>query len=121
MKLVIAEGGVVVNVVAPVDTYTLEQQLARSNGVFSEWIVDDAVVVSVGDVFDPKDPQIDAVDVATFRVLFRHENMIRQLVRAVRTNAGINTAATTAGLPTTANSPDLTLTQARSAFKNLIP
>ena len=121
MKLVIAENGVVVNVVAPVTIYTLEQQLARANGVFNEWLVDDATVVSVGQVFDPKDPQIDVVDIATFRVLFRHENLIRQLIRAVRTNAGINTAANTAGLPTSANSPDLTLGDARTAFKALIP
>lgn len=121
MKLVIAEGGVVVNVVAPVTTYTLEQQLARANGIFDEWLVDDAVVVNVGSVFDPKDPQIDAVEIATFRVLFRHENLIRQIIRSIRTNAGINTASNTNGLPTSANSPDLTVGDARTAFKALIP
>jgi len=111
MKIIYAENGVVVNIVAP----------APPPKEWTEWVVDDDVIVSVGDPFDPKDPQIDAMDVATFRTLFRHENMIRQLVRAVRTNAGINTAANTAGLPTSANSPDLTLAQARTAFKALIP
>lgn len=110
-KLVVGRDGVVVNVVsAP----------AGASGD-SVWSVPDAQVVNVGDVFDPKDPQIDGMDVGAFRALYRHENMIRQLIRAVRTNAGINTAATTEGLPTTAASPDLTLTQARTAFKGLLP
>jgi len=111
MKYVIGKDGVVVNVVnAP------EPEVGEI-----AWLVDDAVVVSVGQPFDPKDPQIDAVDVATFRVLFRHENLIRQIIRSIRTNAGINTASNTNGLPTSANSPDLTLGDARTAFKALIP
>jgi pyridoxal biosynthesis lyase PdxS len=111
MKIIQGQNGVVTNIVSatPADASTMT------------WLVDDSVVVSVGDVFDPKDPEIDAMDVGTFRALFRHENMIRQLVRAVRTNASINTAATTAGLPTSANAPDLTLPQARLAFKSLLP
>lgn len=110
-KLVIGRNGVVVNViVAP---------SADLGDIV--WSVPDAQVVNAGDVLDPHDPQIDAMDVAVFRALFRHENLIRQLIRAVRTNAGINTAANTAGLPTAANSADLTLTQARDAFKALLP
>lgn len=85
------------------------------------WIADDSIPVSVGDTVDPRDPEIDAVDVATFRALFRHENLIRELIRTIRTNSQLNTAATTNGLPTTANSSDLTLAQARDAFKALLP
>lgn len=112
--LVYGKGGVVVNVVnAP----------ASPAGEFDGiWQVPDGTVVPVGSVFDPKDPQIDAMDVGAFRALFRHENLIRQLIRALRASgAGANTAATNAGLPTTANSPDLTLAQARDAFKALLP
>jgi hypothetical protein len=112
MKIVYGKDGFVTNVVnAPPVTFDGEVG----------WLVDDAVVVNVGDPFDVKDPQIDTIDVGAFRCLFRHENMIRQLVRAVRVNAAINTAATTAGLPTSANAPDLTLAQARAAFKALLP
>lgn len=112
MKMVFgSSAGVVVNVVAPAPDIPFRDV----------WIVDDATVVSVGDPYDPKDPQIDAMDVAVFRILFRHENMIRELIRAVRVNNAISTAATNEGLPTTANAPDLTLAQARAAFKALIP
>lgn len=111
-KVVVGENGVVVNVWGPYDGRPIEKH---------EWVVPDEQVVSVGDVFDIRDPQIDAVDVAVFRVLFRHENLLRQLIRSVRTNAGINTQANNNGLPTSANSPDLTLAQARDAFKALIP
>jgi hypothetical protein len=108
-KLIVGRNGVVVNVVsAPVN--------AAGDGV---WSVPDAQVVNVGDVFDPKDPQIDAMDVAAFRALFRLENLARQTIRASSTAA--NSAATSAGLPTTANSADLTLAQARDAFKALLP
>lgn len=110
-KLVVGRNGVVVNVVS----------VPAVDATDSIWSVSDAQAVNVGDAFDPKDPQIDGMDVGAFRALYRHENMIRQLVRAVRTNAGINTAATTEGLPTTVASPDLTLVQARTAFKGLLP
>lgn len=86
------------------------------------WIVSDGTAANVGDVFDAKDPQIDAMDVPSFRSLFRLENYCRQLNRALRASStAANNAATAAGLPTTANSPDLTLAQARDAFKALIP
>lgn len=112
-KLVYGKNGVVVNVVnAPADAP------AEFDGV---WLVPDATVINLGGAFDPKDPQIDAMDVGAFRTLFRHENLIRQLIRTIRTNSTLNTQATTAGLPTTANSPDLTLAQARDAFKALLP
>jgi hypothetical protein len=111
-KLIVGRNGVVVNVVsAPVS--------AAGDGV---WSVPDAQVVNVGDVFDPKDPQIDAMDVAAFRALFRLENLARQTIRALRASStAANSAATSAGLPTTANSADLTLAQARDAFKALLP
>jgi transcriptional regulator of nitric oxide reductase len=112
-KFVFGKGGVVVNVVnAPTAA------AADFDGV---WSVPDATIVNVGDAFDPKDPQIDAVDAAVFQVLVRHENLIRQLIRTIRTNSALNTQATAAGLPTTANASDLTQAQARAAFKGLIP
>lgn len=111
-KIIYAQNGVVVNVVAP----------APPPPTWDTWIVDDTVVVSVGDPFDPKDPQIDAVDIATFRVLFRHENLIRDLIRALRgSSTQANNSANNEGLPTTVNSADMTLAQARAAFKALIP
>lgn len=112
MKVVYGQNGQVINVV--------NAAASEASPVY-QWVVDDAVSVNVGAPFDPKDPQIDAMDIGAFRCLFRHENLIRQLIRAVRTNAGINTASNTAGLPTSANSPDLTLAQARDAFKGLLP
>lgn len=111
-KIIYGQNGVVINYTnAPPDDPTVVYQ----------WRVADNFPVAVGDPFDPKDVQIDGVDSATIAVLTRHENMIRQLIRSVRTNAGISTAATTNGLPTTANAPDLTTAQARTAFKALIP
>ena len=94
MKFLIGKNGFVVNIVsAPpagadgkVPAPSLEEgQLA--------WLVADADTTAVGAAFDDKARQVDDVAVAIFQVLFRHENMIRQLVSAVRTNAGINTAA----------------------------
>jgi hypothetical protein len=111
-KIIYGQNGVVIN-------YTIAP--APNPNIVYEWTVADNFPVGLGDPFDPKDPQIDLVDTATISVLTRHENLIRQLIRSVRTNAGINTAATTNGLPTSANSPDLTAAQARTAFKALIP
>jgi hypothetical protein len=113
-KLVYGKNGVVVNVVnAPTAA------AADYDGI---WSVPDATIVNVGDPFDVKDVLIDAVDVASFRVDFRHENLLRQLIRALRASStAANNAATAAGLPTTANAADLTLAQARDAFKSLIP
>lgn len=112
-KIIYGQNGVVIN-------YTSAPTDIDPNVVY-QWVVADNFPVAVGDPFDPKDVQIDAVDTATIAVLTRHENLIRQLIRSVRTNAGINTAATTNGLPTSANSPDLTAAQARTAFKTFIP
>jgi hypothetical protein len=53
-------------------------------------------------------------------ILMRHENMLRQLTRTVRTNAALNTAATTNGLPTTAQAQDLTMPQFVAAVKQLL-
>jgi len=89
MKHVIGKDGVVVNVVnAP------EPEVGEI-----AWLVDDAVVVSVGQPFDPKDPQIDAVDVAVFRALHNINNRVRVLEGQAA----------------------LTLAQSRAAFKALIP
>jgi hypothetical protein len=113
-KIIIGQNNVVINVVGPAPQ-------PDPNQIY-EWVVADDYPVNVGDAFDPKDVMIDAVDQATFRVLYRHENMIRQLVRALRaTSTAANNAATAAGLPSAAQSPDMTLDQARTAFKSLIP
>ena len=65
-----------------------------------------------------QDFEYNKVPKAVFQVLFRHENMIRELIRSVRVNAATNTAATTNGLPT--NAPDVTQAQAIAAFKALL-
>lgn len=113
MKFVIGQNNVVINVV--------NTPPADPNAPVYQWLVPDAQVVNVGDAFDPKDPQIDAMDVAAFRALFRHENLLRQIIRTLRTNAGLNTNATTNGLPLSAAVPDVTLAEARAAFKSLLP
>ena len=69
-KLVIARNGVVVNLVNSPD----------GDGVVEyAWRVADDVPVSVGDAFDPRDYQVDAVDTALLKVAFNHENRIRVL------------------------------------------
>lgn len=113
-KIVIGKNGLVVNVVGPAPVPDPNAE--------TEWVVDDATVVGVGDAFDVRDPKIDAVDRAVFEVLKRHENMIRELTRAVRgAGAAANTSCNNEGVPSTANSQNLTSAQMRTAFKNLIP
>jgi len=110
-KLVIARDGVVVNLVDSPDDATTEYV----------WRVPDSQVVSVGDAFDPNDKAIDDVDAVTFKILFRHENLIRELIRALRASStAANNAATTAGLPSTANSSDVTVAQFKTAVKTLL-
>ncbi len=77
---------------------------------------------NVGDTYDLRDVQMQReVSPAVLKVLTRHENLIRQLVRALRaTSTAANTQANNAGLPTSAASPDLTDAQARDAFKGLL-
>jgi hypothetical protein len=110
-KIVVAKNGVVINIV---------NATAADPNVEYNWLVADATVVNVGDAFDPRDKQLDEIDAAVLQGLFRHENMLREIVRSIRTNASINTAATTNGLPTTANSPDLTVPQFKAALKALV-
>src|SRR3954447_23520371 len=111
-KLVIGRNGVVVNIVSAPATVAGD----------SVWSVPDAQIVNLGDVFDPKDPQIDAMDVAAFRALFRLENLMRQTIRALRASStAANNAATAEGLPATASVPNLTLAQTRDAFRALLP
>ncbi len=112
MKAIYGRNGIVTNYVSVPEVSSNEEQI---------WFVDDNFVVGVGDPFDTRDVAIDGVDVATFRVLFRHENLIRELIRTIRTNAALNTQSTNNGLPLSASVPDLTLAQAREAFKLLIP
>jgi hypothetical protein len=114
MPWIIGEGGVIVNVVGG-------DQTQRPTAQVGQDVLWSPVPVGVGGTYDVRDVTLaDNVTDATLRVLLRHENMIRQLVRSVRTNAGINTAATTNGLPTSANAADVTLDQAKAAFKTLL-
>lgn len=110
-KIIYGQNGVVVNIVSP----------APSGPDWDTWIADDSYVVSVGDPFDPHDPQVDATSIAAMNVTYRHENLIRQLIRTVRSNATLNTAADANGLPTNANSQDLTKQQFRAAVKSILP
>lgn len=110
-KLVIARGGVVVNLVNSPDEVVNERV----------WRVPDAQVVAVGDLFDDRDRQVDELDIVALQVTFRHENLIRQLIRALRaSSAAANTAANAAGLPTAANSADVTVVQFKAAVKSLL-
>lgn len=112
-KYVVGQNGVVINVEgAPDDD---PSQVYR-------WRVDDSRIVSIGDPFDLKDKEIDEVEAAVFQVIYRHENLIRGLIRAVRgAGAAANNSANNEGLPTTAQSQDLTPIQAKAAFKSLLP
>lgn len=68
-----------------------------------------------------KERLADATDAAAMRVLFRQENLVRQLIRALRaSSSAANTAANNAGLPTSANSADLTAAEFRTLIKSLL-
>ena len=85
------------------------------------WDVPNNSTVQVGDVFDPRDKEVDDMDRVILRITYRHENLIRQLIRALRnTSTAANNAATSAGLPTLANSQDLTEQQFKGAVKALL-
>jgi hypothetical protein len=112
-KLILGKDGVVVNIVnAPDDAYP---------STHTEWLVPDDYVVSVGDEFDGKDPAIDDADVVAMKIAYRHENYLRQLNRAFRASStAANTAANAAGLPSAANSGDVTVAQFRGYIKTLL-
>lgn len=68
-----------------------------------------------------KDRRVSASDTVALRIAFRHENLIRELNRALRASStAANTAATSAGLPSAANSADLTLAQFLAAIRSLL-
>lgn len=86
---------------------------------WTEWVVPDNFPVAVGDPFDPKDPMCDAADLTQFKALQRHENLIRQLIRALRgTSTQANNSANAEGLPQSADVPDVTIAQTRAFFKS---
>ncbi len=108
MKIVFGQGGVVINVAST------EEEIPP----VMTWLVDDASTIKVGDVFDANDPKMDAAGKLTLRLIFEQENRIRQLTRALRaTSTAANNAATAAGLPATADSPDITAAQFRTYCK----
>lgn len=68
-----------------------------------------------------KDCVYDAADVVSMRVLYRHENLIRQLIRALRaSSSAANTAANNAGLPASTAAADLSPAEFRAAIKSLL-
>jgi hypothetical protein len=75
-KVIVAQNGVVINIVNATE---------EDPNMVYEWLVDDSYVVNVGDVFDPKDWQINPntqwtqADYVSGQVLFNHENRIRTL------------------------------------------
>ena len=114
MSWIIGQNGTVVNVVGG-------DQTQKPEAGAGQQVLWSPVPVAVGAAYDPRDVTLaDNVTDATLRILLRHENMLRELIRSVRTNAGINTAATTNGLPTAANAANLTIDQAKAAFKALL-
>jgi hypothetical protein len=112
-KLILGKDGVVVNIVNAPDT---------EPSTHTEWLVPDDYPVNVGDPFDGKDPRVDDADVVAMKLAYRHENYLRQLNRALRaSSAAANTAANSAGLPSAANSVDVTVGQFRDFAKSLLP
>jgi len=121
-KIIVAQNNVVINIVnAP----------ANDPNVVYNWLVDDSVAVSVGDPFDPKDWQVNPnnttysqADYVSGQILFNHENRLRALVVALRAVNSTTTgaqAANAAGVPTTAQSGQITANQFKTAVKNLLP
>lgn len=111
-RYIIGQGGVIVNVVE-------SSTLPILPGF--DVLLDASGVASVSGSYDPRDIQLDAADLVAFKILFRHENLIRELITALRaSSAAANTAATTAGLPTAANAADVTAAQFRAAVKSLL-
>lgn len=111
-RYLIGQAGIVKNIVESAVAFTQ---------VGFDVLLDPTGTTNVGDVYDPKDVQINNADQVAFTVLLRHENLIRELIRALRaTSTAANTAATNAGLPTTANSADVTVAQFRVAVKSLL-
>lgn len=85
-----------------------------------EWTVPDNTPVAVGDAFDYRDSMIDAADLTQFKSLQRHENLIRQLIRALRRLPSGGNAADAEGLPQSASVPDVTQAETRAFFKSQI-
>ena len=114
-KYIVAQNGVVINIVnaPPVDAAA------------TYWVpVPDAQVVNVGDAFDPRLAQISQADYVAGQVLFNHENRIRAIVQAIElisSSVTGSSAATTAGLPPSANSGQITPAQFQTALLNLLP
>lgn len=74
---------------------------------------------TAGEIDADKDAVINGLDAVILNAVFRHENLIRELIRALRaTSTAANNAATAAGLPTTANSADVTLAQFKAFVKS---
>lgn len=111
-KLIIGDNatGKVVNIVAP----------APPPKDWTEWTVPDNFPVAVGDAFDFRDPMVDSADLTQFKSLQRHENLIRQLIRALRRLPSGGNAADAEGLPASASVPDVTQTETRAFFKSQI-
>jgi hypothetical protein len=120
-KFIVAQNNVVTNIVnAPPADPNVEYML----------LVDDSYAVNVGDPFDPKDWQVNPntsmtqADYVSGQVLFNHENRLRNIVLAIRLITSTVTgaqAANNVGLPTNAQSQQVTATQFKNAVKGLLP
>jgi hypothetical protein len=111
-RYLIGQSNVVLNVVEATD-------LPFAPGY--DVLVDPTGTTNVGAAYDPKDIKLSAADQVSMTMLFRHENLIRELIRTIRTNSTLNTQATTAGLPTSANAADVTRQQFNDFVKTLVP
>ena len=102
-RYIVGQAGVIKNIV--------ESPVAFTQAGF-DVLLDATGVANVGGSYDPKDVKLSAADQVAMTILFRHENLIRELIRALRASStAANTAATNAGLPLTANVPDVTQQQ----------
>jgi hypothetical protein len=120
-KMIVAQNNVVINIVnAPPDDPDVVYNL----------LVDDTYVVNVGDAFDPKDWQVNPnqpmtqADYVSGQILFNHENRLRNIVLAIRLITSTVTgaqAANNVGLPTNAQSQQITAAQFKNAVKGLLP
>ena len=114
-KFVVGQNGKVINIV---------NELPMDPDTILYWSVADDYVVNVGDPFDPKDWQVDNADYVLGQVGYNHENRIRAIVQAIRGITSTVTgaqAANAAGLPTTAQSGQITPAQFKNAVKGLLP
>lgn len=110
-RYIVGQAGIIKNIV--------ESPIAFTQTGF-DVLLDVSGTANVGGSYDPKDVSFDAADQVSLKLLLRHENLLRELIRTVRSNATLNTQATAEALPTSANSADVTNQQFRDYVKTLL-